>query len=377
METILHATQGDFLLQRLPFRKNDVLRAWDAADEYLLQEMADQRFARATSLLILNDGFGALSVALHALQPVAQSDSWLSQQATLINMQLNGLDCAHVTLLDSLQAPDISPDVVLIKVPKTLALLEYQLINLQAIIHDKTTIIAAGMIKNLPGGVWKLFEKHLGCVTTSLARKKARLLFVQRDAAIKTPGNPYPLSYPLENTDFTISNHANVFSRDSLDIGTRFFLQHLPDKPAYRQVIDLGCGNGVVGLIYASRHPHARLSFFDESFMAIASARDNFQRAFNGSQQAEFVQTDCLQGREENSVDCILCNPPFHQQHSIGDTIALKMFKQAKKVLRAGGELRVIGNRHLNYHQPLQKMFQHCELIASNNKFVVLSAKKM
>ncbi len=373
METTLHSSQGDFQIHRLPFRKGNVLRAWDAADEYLLQEVAAIQWPDEHALLILNDSFGALAVALHPFHPVAQSDSWLSQQATLQNLQLNKLDESKVTLINSLQTPEFSPHIVLIKIPKTLALLEYQLIQLQPLINEQTVIIAGGMIKNLPTGVWKLFEKYCGEVTTSLARKKARLLFVKVNQGLKTQVNPYPVNYQLEQTDFAISNHANVFSRESLDIGTRFFLQHLPQQ-AYEKVIDLGCGNGVVGLMYASKHPQANIIFIDESFMAIASAQQNFEQAFNGQRQAEYVTTDCLQGIAPDSVDCVLCNPPFHQQHSIGDTIALKMFRQAKNVLRKGGELRVIGNRHLNYHQSMKKTFQRCDLIASNKKFVVLSA---
>jgi 16S rRNA (guanine1207-N2)-methyltransferase len=45
-------------------------------------------------------------------------------------------------------------------------------------------------------------------------------------------------------------------------------------------------------------------------------------------------------------MDLILCNPPFHQQNTIGSHIAMRMFKQARQVvLRSGGELWVIGNR--------------------------------
>jgi 16S rRNA (guanine1207-N2)-methyltransferase len=39
METLLKVPQGQFILQRLPQRKNETLRAWDAA-EYLLNYLA-------------------------------------------------------------------------------------------------------------------------------------------------------------------------------------------------------------------------------------------------------------------------------------------------------------------------------------------------
>ena len=166
-----------------------------------------------------------------------------------------------------------------------------------------------------------------------------------------------------------------MFSRESLDIGTRFLLQHLPDTTG-SDVIDLGCGNGIVGMAMAKRFPQAKISFVDESYMALASARLNYAQLGPEAVPAEFISADCLSGFVQNSSDCIVCNPPFHQQHSIGDHIAWQMFKQAHQVLRTGGELRVIGNRHLNYHLSLKKLFGNCHQFASNAKFVIFSCRK-
>ena len=51
----------------------------------------------------------------------------------------------------------------------------------------------------------------------------------------------------------------------------------------------------------------------------------------------------------------VLCNPPFHQAQAVTDHIAWQMFKQAKDTLKEGGELRIIGNRHLDYHDKLNR----------------------
>jgi len=281
-----------------------------------------------------------------------------------------------VTLLDSLALPRPGIDTLLIRIPKTLALLEYQLHCLRPLLKPDAHVVAAGMVKNIPPTAWKLIERLLGPTRPSLAVKKARLLFVDVDPTLTLPANPYPVRYRLEHSDWQITNHANVFSRDSLDIGTRFLLQHLPVDPAYQEVIDLGCGNGVVGLMLARQMPQARLHFVDESFMAIASARENFQAAFGERRQATFNVGDTLNDFASESADCIVCNPPFHQQHTVGDHIAWQMFQQAHRVLRRGGELRIIGNRHLNYHLSLKKLFGHWESVAGNAKFTILRAVK-
>ena len=108
--------------------------------------------------------------------------------------------------------------------------------------------------------------------------------------------------------------------------------------------------------------------------MAIASAEHNFRAAFGGQRKAEFRVTDCLTNVEPESADLVLVNPPFHQQHGVGDAIAWRMFSQARTVLCQGGELRVVGNRHLGYHATLRRLFGNAEVIASDPKFVVLRA---
>jgi 16S rRNA (guanine1207-N2)-methyltransferase len=377
IDNVLSVPQGSFTLARLPARKRELLRAWDAADEYLLNTLAEQSLpAEGSQVLIVNDSFGALAVALSRFRPHSQSDSWLCHESTRLNLLANGIAAGAVTLLDSLTLPPQPLDLVLIKVPKTLALLEDELIRLAPLLTEKTQVIVAGMVKGMPSSVWQLLERLCGPTTTSLAKKKAKLIAVTPTHPEGADINPYPVCYQLEGTTHRICNHANVFSRDSLDIGTRFFLQHLPQSIGARDVIDLGCGNGVVGLIAAERNPGARLHFVDESFMAVASARENFHLNLGEEREAQFHVGDALSDFPADSADIILCNPPFHQGSAVGDHIARRMFSQSRKVLRPEGELWVIGNRHLGYHKTLHKIFGNSELIASNAKFVILRARR-
>jgi len=376
METVLNVPQGRFELQRLPYRKNEKLRAWDAADEYLLQYLFDHQVLGDDSrVLILNDQFGALALALNAYKPAAISDSWLSQQATRQNLTVNRFSENTVTLKNSLDWPAEQFNLVLIKVPKTLALLEDQLIRMQTLITENTIIIAAGMIKAMPATVWKLLEKYIGPTKPSLAKKKARLIFTELTIQRQQFESPYPVVYQLENSLYRICNHANVFSRESLDIGTRFLLQHLPKNTTAKDIVDLGCGNGVVGLMLAESHPLSQLHFVDESYMAVASAKENFSHAFP-ERRADFFVADGLTEFTAEAMDLIVCNPPFHQQSTVGNQIALSMFKQAHRVLRKGGQLWVIGNRHLGYHIDLKRLFSHCTEVAANKKFVIWQVKK-
>ena len=368
--------QGEFELQRNP--RDDSLQAWDAADEFLLNHLDGiQVLSRHGKLLILNDAFGALAVALADHPVYSWNDSFLAQQALRDNLLANGYPVDQVKINSGIDFPSVNVDCVLLKIPKTLALLEHQLYALRAILHRDTRIIAAGMARNIHSTTLELFESILGPTTTTRAFKKSRLILVERDHSMNEGQSPYPASYELEvDRCYRILNHASLFSRDRLDQGSRLLIEHMPMEPRYRRIVDLGCGNGVIGMIAAACNPAANLTFCDESFMAIASAEVNFRAAFAPSRQAEFRVTDCLQGLANSSQDLVLINPPFHQQHSVGDAIAWRMLKDARRVLVTGGALRLVGNRHLGYHAKLKKLFGNSETIASNNKFVILQAIK-
>jgi 16S rRNA (guanine1207-N2)-methyltransferase len=368
--------QGEFVLDRNP--PDEFLQAWDAADEYLLKQVDEPGILfRDTSILVVNDSFGALTVALADYAPLMMSDSYLAQQGLINNLRINGFPQDAAGFSNGLQIPRFEFDLVLIKIPKTLALLEYQLYSLRGLIRTGSRIIGAGMTRSIHKSTIKLFEHILGPTTTSLAWKKARLIFVTRDESINAGASPDPDRFVVEaDREYSIVSPANVFSRGRLDDGTRLLIENMPVSTRYQLIVDLGCGNGLVGLIAASLNAQASVLFSDESYMAVASARENFSAAFGDDRDADFKVTDCLQGIADESADLVLNNPPFHQQNTVGDAIAWKMFIEARRVLKPLGELWVVGNRHLAYHARLKKLFGACEQIASNRKFVVLKAIK-
>jgi len=377
---ILETTLGQYALARFPVQKNTPLRAWDAADEYLLSHLDETKLLTPSDrILIINDSFGALSLSLQQYSVQNWSDSFLSHQAYLNNFQdndnhNNDANINRACLIPSTEQPQGQFDVVLIKIPKALALLEDFLIRLKAHIHSDTHIIAAAMLKHLPKSAVILFEKILGESRTSLAKKKARLIFSRYEHTQTYLQSPYPSHYLESSTGLELQHHANVFSKDKLDIGTRFLLQQFKHLTNAENIVDLGCGDGILGIMAQKQMPSASLSFVDESYMAIASAQYNYQKIFI-DKAADFIVSHALQ-KLQQAADLILCNPPFHQQHSISDFIAWQMFQQSQQQLKKGGELWIVGNRHLNYHGKLKKLFGNCRQIAANRKFTVLAAKK-
>lgn len=360
-------------LDRQPPRRDDPLQAFDAADEYLLQQVAESGLDPAARVLVLNDGFGALAASLAGHARVTSSgDSHLAALALAANLARNGLAAEAVTFVPASEATSGPFDLVLVRVPKTLALLEEQLIRLQGQLAPGARVIAAGMLKHLPRAAGDLLERHIGPVQASLAVKKARLLFATPEAR-PALASPYPSRYRLDAPPLTLVNHANVFCREGLDIGTRAFLPHLPQQLGQARVADLGCGNGVLALACALANPEAQFTLVDESYMAVQSARENWSAAF-GERTVAIHAADGLADQPPRSLDLILCNPPFHQQQVVGDFLAWRMFQQARAALTEQGELWLVGNRHLGYHVKLKRLFKRVEQIAATPKFVVLRA---
>ena len=236
----------------------------------------------------MNDSFGALAVAFHQYPVESWSDSYISHLATIENLKLNDLP-ENTRLIPSTDELSQTYDLVIIKIPKTLALLEDQLYRLKPHINAETKIIASAMTKNIHTSTLDLFERIIGTTTTSRATKKARLIYAQNDKSISTK-SPYPRLVKDKDVDISLINHANVFAKDHLDIGTRFLIQNLDKCPPAKHIIDLGCGNGALGIIAKRHQPTAKISFIDESYNAIASAKESYFNAYPDDQENTMLQ---------------------------------------------------------------------------------------
>ena len=124
--SILKRTDGDLTLLRHPPRARDTLRAWDAADEYLLAHL-EESDVNLDRLLIVNDGHGALALSLAFATPTVVSDSFMSRQSTLKNAALNGIDPAWLTFRTSTEPWMEEPTAIVLKLPKSRQQLVFQL----------------------------------------------------------------------------------------------------------------------------------------------------------------------------------------------------------------------------------------------------------
>ena len=373
-------------LSRYPETGDASLRAWNAADEYLFECLREHNFHKTDKILIINDQFGALTCGLINYDPYYWTDSLLSRTAiqrnlgSKANSRFNSSECkaTHVDQCENFIPEDLKFDLVIIRIPKHNSLLDFQLKSILPHIKQTTKIISAGMTKDIHKSNLKLFESIIGTTKTSLAMKKARLIFTNLDKKPSYNSHQEIVDsclaiYKIPEIEITSIGFSGVFSRDSLDIGSRVLLQYMPETKPQQKLIDLGCGTGVLGTFAAKQNQELDVTFTDESWLAVASAIKTFHA--NIADDASFSVTNVLDGLTDNHYDHILCNPPFHQQNVQTLAIANKMFKDSASKLNSNGELRVVANRHLQYRHSLQKYFSTVEIISKDPKFNVWLAK--
>ena len=186
----------------------------------------------------------------------ASGDSFIAHAALQANARDNHIDLAKLFWSWADQPLGQGASAALIRVPKELSLLEWQLAALTQSLPAGAPVLIAGMDKHLPRNLVDVLGRYLDAPMAGLGKYKARIF------RARVPSQPKAALAPsliiLQQHGWQLRVDAGVFSRQQLDIGARFFMQHIPDGLSGR-IADLGCGNGVIGLVAAARNPAAQV----------------------------------------------------------------------------------------------------------------------
>ena len=371
----LEFAAGDMALTR-PGLGGEKLRAWDAADELLLDTAQGRLSQSRGRVLVVDDQFGALTLGLSDYAPCSVSDSAVFVGALRDNASLNPGISEPLPALSWLNPPAGPFDLVVMRIPRQADYLGWLLRWVNGVLAEDGCLLAGGMIKHLPDRSVDVFA---GAVTTEAvlpARKKARVVVCRRGEAqlADWPGNWK--GYRVPALPVPIEAMPAVFARDKLDVGTRELLPlvgpAVASLPHGARILDLACGNGVLGLAALACRDDVRVDFSDVSSQAVASVRRNVSRCGNEDRAMTFHQ-DGIDG-SAGHYQLILLNPPFHEGGVVGDHIALRLFHDASRHLLPQGKLLMVGNRHLGYHHTLRRYFSQIIQRAASPRFVVFEA---
>ena len=342
---------------------------WDAGDLYLIEAA---QFG--TQPAIINDQWGALTCFLlqQNRSVYSWSDSFCSQKGIRYNSEKIDYSPEVLTLDEGIPCFPEGTDSLWIQCPKSFDQLHWWLSLALEQLGPGIEVSLVGMAKHLPIKWLKWLEQYNDSYQQHPIKKKSRLMTFKLGE--KLPRLTVLKSY-LGPDNKDVSALPGVFSRDHMDIGSRFFIQQISQLNTLSgKVIDLGCGNGLLSLSCLHYFPAQEIDLIlcDDSSLALHSAKDNL--IARNYPQATFHHTDALLN-VDTKADTILCNPPFHSGNRISTAAAERMFKQASKLLNKEGQLLVIANRHLPYAPLLKKGFKSIKQLNSDAKFVIYQCK--
>jgi 16S rRNA (guanine1207-N2)-methyltransferase len=260
-------------------------------------------------------------------------------------------------------------DLVVLHLPQSLAALDEMAEATARHAAPGVRLVAGGRTKHMTPAMNRVLRRHFESVRGSLGARKSRALLAEgvRPAA----GDPsYPVRARDEALQLSVCAHGGAFAGSSIDPGTRFLIGCFDRLPASaRDVVDLGCGTGVLAVAVARRRPEAEVLAIDDSWSAVRSAIATAEA--NGlADRIRVDRRDGLEGLSDQSLDLVVCNPPFHRGPAKDSAAAYAMFNDAGRALRPGGELWVVYNSHLPYRTELRRIGQ-TEIVAQNPKFTV------
>lgn len=362
---------GAIALSRWPVREDDPLQAWDGADTYLLEALSDEPDG---PVLVVDEVFGAMAAALASSgrEVVAWGDSELARLALGANCERAGLAVPWGPITESPPGLAVDFAVALVRIPKDLRGFKDTLTRLAQVLPEGTPVLMGAKSKQVQKSHVNAAQASIGPASSTLARHRARLVRAVRDGSDVEP--TVRSRWELES-GLIVDSLPGVFGEKAVDAGTALLLEEVRTWEDARTIVDLGCGAGALGLVAAARNPDAEVIFCDSSHRAVRSAEAGWRASF-GDREVWFEMADVLSGVEDDSVDVVLCNPPFHQGTEITRRVAAHMFAESSRVLRPGGRLLVVGNRHLGYHVGMGRTLRDVQTLRSNKRFAVMEGRR-
>lgn len=183
-------------------------------------------------------------------------------------------------------------------------------------------------------------------------------------------------TYSYDSHDLELVTDAGVFSKGKIDFGSdllvKTFLKTYPPGPT-KNIIDVGCGYGPIGLMIAKVSPHHEVTMVDVNQRALNLSRKNKKR--NRIENVEVKESDGLSQVEDNTYDFVLTNPPIRA----GKEVVHRILEDAYVKLKLDGELFVVIQKKQGMPSAKKKMqdtFDNVEVLEKSKGYYILRSVK-
>ena len=168
--------------------------------------------------------------------------------------------------------------------------------------------------------------------------------------------------------EFCFNTDNGVFSKSKLDFGTRCLLENLPLEEIKGEILEVGCGYGVIPIIL-TRTVDKIDSFdaVDVNKRALHLAEMNKKENF--APKVNFFLSNCYKNINKK-YDVIISNPPIRA----GKNIVYEIVMNARNYLKEDGKLFIVINKDQgakSLYKDLEKVYK-CELINKKKGFWII-----
>lgn len=178
-------------------------------------------------------------------------------------------------------------------------------------------------------------------------------------------------NYSISYRGLRFTTSSGVFGKSKFDIGSRILVDSCIING--RNVLDLGCGYGIIGIILAKRYPEVNFTLTDINERAVKLAKENIKK--NNIANAKAFQSDGFE-KIKDKFDVILLNPP----QSAGKDVCKNLIKESKKHLNSNGTLQVVVRRNKGgkiIENIMQEIFGNVDVITKKSGYWVYISKNL
>lgn len=184
---------------------------------------------------------------------------------------------------------------------------------------------------------------------------------------------PRKINYAFKSVSFSLDSDVGVFSKNELDKGSELLIETLLPYDLGRNLLDLGCGIGVIGLTLAYFHPNLNVTLSDVNTRALSLCSAN-ATSLKLSQRVTILQSD-IYLEIEGKFDSIVSNPPIRA----GKKVTYEIYKGALTHLIDGGSLYIVIRKQqgaLSVKSYLEELFGNVAVLAREKGYYILKATK-
>ncbi len=241
-------------------------------------------------------------------------------------------------------------------------------LGLRALAPDGTLLAMAP--KDRGGSRLRKELEALGAVVTETVKAHHRICRCSRPATILGLEDAIAAGAPRVTPPYGLWSQPGVFSWDRVDPGTALLAKHLPAFSG--EGADLGCGVGSLTRAVLTSPKVRRVALIDLDRRAVECARRNVQDARAAFHWADATGADA----PLEKLDFVVMNPPFHGSGWEDRGLGQKFIRRAAAILRKGGSLWLVANRHLPYEAVLGELFSAVEVKTDQGGYKVFEATK-